>query len=178
MQNFSFLRYILKTNFSTPQGKWGFCSILDLTKKNILDKWDLTIEGLTVYFVSWQLHLTRVYCVITLKQFWFWLSKIFYRGNIHDFFYFFLSDTEGKWVEEDTLDAHSDWVRDVAFATSCGQENIILASCSLVSEKLPKNDINIIKLSYIVKDRIFFFFLKNIFCKFICDLNTKVIYLQ
>jgi len=41
------------------------------------------------------------------------------------------SDTEGKWVEEDTLDAHSDWVRDVAFATNCGQENIILASCSL-----------------------------------------------
>ena len=52
------------------------------------------------------------------------------------FSFFLCSDTEGKWVEEDTLDAHSDWVRDVAFAPNCGQENTILASCSLVSSEL------------------------------------------
>ena len=66
-----------------------------------------------------------------------------YRGSsyreptVHSsiIFLFFLSDTEGKWLEEDTLDAHSDWVRDVAFAPNCGQENFILATCSLVSNK-------------------------------------------
>lgn len=41
------------------------------------------------------------------------------------------SDAEGKWLEEDTLNAHSDWVRDVAFAPNCGLERSILASCSL-----------------------------------------------
>lgn len=41
------------------------------------------------------------------------------------------NETEHKWEEEDTLDAHSDWVRDVAFAPNCGLDNMILASCSL-----------------------------------------------
>ena len=47
----------------------------------------------------------------------------------------FFSETEtgSKWVEEDTLDAHSDWVRDVAWAPNCGLPDSILASCSLVS---------------------------------------------
>jgi len=41
------------------------------------------------------------------------------------------TETEKKWVEEDTLDAHSDWVRDVAWAPNCGLPDSILASCSL-----------------------------------------------
>lgn len=41
------------------------------------------------------------------------------------------SDQENKWIEEDTLDGHSDWVRDVAFAPNCGLDTSILASCSL-----------------------------------------------
>ena len=41
------------------------------------------------------------------------------------------NDQENKWVEEDTLDGHSDWVRDVAFAPNCGLDTSILATCSL-----------------------------------------------
>lgn len=40
-------------------------------------------------------------------------------------------DEMSKWKEEDTLDGHSDWVRDVAFAPNCGLDSSILASCSL-----------------------------------------------
>ena len=41
------------------------------------------------------------------------------------------SESDSKWIEEDQLSAHSDWVRDVAFAPNCGLDNFILASCSL-----------------------------------------------
>lgn len=42
-----------------------------------------------------------------------------------------LNEKENKWIEEETLDAHSDWVRDVAWAPNCGLKESILASCSL-----------------------------------------------
>jgi len=36
-------------------------------------------------------------------------------------------------VEEQKLDAHHDWVRDVAWAPSVGLQRSIIASCSQVS---------------------------------------------
>lgn len=41
------------------------------------------------------------------------------------------NEAENKWDEEETLDGHSDWVRDVAWASNCGMRDSILASCSL-----------------------------------------------
>lgn len=43
------------------------------------------------------------------------------------------SEQEATWVEEETLDAHSDWVRDVAWAPNIGIPISTIASCSLVS---------------------------------------------
>ncbi|XP_059090181.1 protein SEC13 homolog [Tigriopus californicus] len=37
---------------------------------------------------------------------------------------------ESKWVEECKLEAHSDWVRDVAWAPSLGVNRSVIASCS------------------------------------------------
>lgn len=39
-------------------------------------------------------------------------------------------DASSQWVIEDTLDGHSDWVRDVAFAPGIGLPRTYLASCS------------------------------------------------
>ncbi|XP_076329062.1 protein SEC13 homolog isoform X3 [Tachypleus tridentatus] len=39
-------------------------------------------------------------------------------------------DEEDQWVEEQKLEAHSDWVRDVAWAPSIGLPHSIIASCS------------------------------------------------
>ncbi|XP_018024605.1 protein SEC13 homolog [Hyalella azteca] len=36
----------------------------------------------------------------------------------------------GEWVEEAKLEGHSDWVRDVAWAPSCGLGTSVIASCS------------------------------------------------
>jgi len=43
----------------------------------------------------------------------------------------------GGWVEEQKLDAHHDWVRDVAWAPSVGLQRSIIASCSQVSHLSP-----------------------------------------
>ena len=43
------------------------------------------------------------------------------------------SEQDATWVEEETLDAHSDWVRDVAWAPNIGLPISTIASCSLVS---------------------------------------------
>ena len=43
------------------------------------------------------------------------------------------SEDGGSWVEEQKLDAHHDWVRDVAWAPSVGLQRSIIASCSQVS---------------------------------------------
>jgi len=43
------------------------------------------------------------------------------------------SEENGGWVEEQKLDAHHDWVRDVAWAPSVGLQRSIIASCSQVS---------------------------------------------
>ncbi|KAF7492259.1 Protein SEC13 -like protein [Sarcoptes scabiei] len=40
------------------------------------------------------------------------------------------SESEDKWVEEQKLEAHSDWVRDVAWAPSTGLPETYIASCS------------------------------------------------
>jgi len=39
-------------------------------------------------------------------------------------------EEDGQWVEEQKLEAHSDWVRDVAWAPSIGLPRNIIASCS------------------------------------------------
>eukprot|EP00112_Aurelia_sp_Birch-Aquarium-sp1_P002000 Seg122.3 transcript_id=Seg122.3/GoldUCD/mRNA.D3Y31 product="Protein SEC13" protein_id=Seg122.3/GoldUCD/D3Y31 len=41
------------------------------------------------------------------------------------------SEQDARWVEEETLDAHSDWVRDVAWAPNVGIPVSTIASCSL-----------------------------------------------
>lgn len=41
-----------------------------------------------------------------------------------------LSEKEGHWIEENILEGHTDWVRDVAFAPSIGLGKTYLASCS------------------------------------------------
>lgn len=40
------------------------------------------------------------------------------------------NDSEDKWVEEQKLEAHSDWVRDTAWAPSTGLPKTYIASCS------------------------------------------------
>ena len=41
-------------------------------------------------------------------------------------------EEEGQWVEDQKLDGHSDWVRDVAWAPSVGLPKSVIASCSQV----------------------------------------------
>jgi len=43
------------------------------------------------------------------------------------------SQEKNIWVEEETLQGHTDWVRDVAFAPSIGMPKTYLASGSQVS---------------------------------------------
>ncbi|KAH9414117.1 GTPase-activating protein S13 [Dermatophagoides pteronyssinus] len=40
------------------------------------------------------------------------------------------TESEDKWIEEQKLEAHSDWVRDVAWAPSTGLPKTLIASCS------------------------------------------------
>ena len=93
----------------------------------------LTISALflvgPIYLEELSKFMTRSWHFSTVTL--LWMPFIFI--NTSNFF----SETEtgSKWVEEDTLDAHSDWVRDVAWAPNCGLPDSILASCSLVSAK-------------------------------------------
>ena len=48
----------------------------------------------------------------------------------------FCREEDGQWVEEQKLEAHSDWVRDVAWAPSIGLPKSIIASCSQVRKSL------------------------------------------
>ena len=45
-------------------------------------------------------------------------------------------DGAGRFVEEAKLEAHSDWVRDVAWAPALGANKSVIASCSQVSHAL------------------------------------------
>lgn len=48
-------------------------------------------------------------------------------------FSLFREEEDGQWKEEQKLEAHSDWVRDVAWAPSIGLPTSTIASCSQVS---------------------------------------------
>ena len=54
----------------------------------------------------------------------------------HKLDYFFYREDNGQWVEEQKLDSHSDWVRDVAWAPSIGLPKSVIASCSQVSPSI------------------------------------------
>jgi protein transport protein SEC13 len=45
---------------------------------------------------------------------------------------FFYSEETKEWKEEETLEGHTDWVRDVAWAPNFGLPQNYLASCSQV----------------------------------------------
>ena len=44
--------------------------------------------------------------------------------------HFLAREENGEWREEHKLEAHSDWVRDVAWAPSIGLPHSTIASCS------------------------------------------------
>lgn len=44
----------------------------------------------------------------------------------------YFREEEGQWVEDQKLEGHSDWVRDVAWAPSIGLPKSVIASCSQV----------------------------------------------
>lgn len=45
---------------------------------------------------------------------------------------FLLREEDGQWKEDQKLEAHSDWVRDVGWAPSIGLPTSTIASCSQV----------------------------------------------
>ena len=46
--------------------------------------------------------------------------------------FLYFREEEGEWIEDNKLEGHSDWVRDVAWAPSIGLPKSIIASCSQV----------------------------------------------
>ena len=44
----------------------------------------------------------------------------------------YFREEDGQWKEDQKLEGHSDWVRDVAWAPSIGLPKSIIASCSQV----------------------------------------------
>lgn len=56
---------------------------------------------------------------------------IFYAFNSHIIMFVF-REMDGQWLEEEKLEAHSDWVRDVAWAPNIGLPMSTIASCSQV----------------------------------------------
>jgi len=42
-------------------------------------------------------------------------------------------EVDGQWVEEEKLEAHSDWVRDAAWAPNAGIPVSTIATCSQVT---------------------------------------------
>ena len=54
-----------------------------------------------------------------------------YSSQFHLNFVFF-REVDGQWIEEEKLEAHSDWVRDVAWAPNVGLPVSTFASCSQV----------------------------------------------
>ena len=53
----------------------------------------------------------------------FKLCYCWYSGqsfSVQPEFRFFFREVDGQWIEEEKLEAHSDWVRDVAWALNVG----------------------------------------------------------
>jgi WD40 repeat protein len=57
-----------------------------------------------------------------------WPSRNIFAKIIFDV----LRETDGEWEEEEKLESHSDWVRDVAWAPNIGLPTSKIASCSQV----------------------------------------------
>ena len=53
----------------------------------------------------------------------------------------FIREENDSWVLEDKLEAHTDWVRDVAWAPSVGLPSSRIASCSQVRVRVACGDI-------------------------------------
>ena len=60
----------------------------------------------------------------------FFFPHLFF-SSLH-LFCFSFREVDGQWVEEEKLEAHSDWVRDVAWAPNVGLPVSTIASCSQV----------------------------------------------
>ena len=45
-------------------------------------------------------------------------------------------EADGQWLEEEKLEGHTDWVRDVAWAPSIGLLQSVIASCSQVWQQI------------------------------------------
>ena len=61
----------------------------------------------------------------------FFFPHLFF-SSLH-LFCFSFREVDGQWVEEEKLEAHSDWVRDVAWAPNVGLPVSTIASCSQVT---------------------------------------------
>ncbi|KAG1652498.1 Protein SEC13 [Nymphon striatum] len=57
-------------------------------------------------------------------------TKRFVTGGCDNLIKIWKEDKAGEWIEEQKLEAHSDWVRDVAWAPCVGLPRSIIASCS------------------------------------------------
>ena len=53
--------------------------------------------------------------------------------------FLYFREEEGEWIEDNKLEGHSDWVRDVAWAPSIGLPKSIIASCSQVINTMWRN---------------------------------------
>ncbi|KAK2091467.1 GTPase-activating protein S13, partial [Saguinus oedipus] len=56
--------------------------------------------------------------------------KKFASGGCDNLIKLWKEEEDGQWKEEQKLEAHSDWVRDVAWAPSIGLPTSTIASCS------------------------------------------------
>jgi WD40 repeat protein len=64
---------------------------------------------------------------------WKWVTVFSHRyANTLIINWFAIREDQNSWKEEETLDGHADWVRDVAWAPNIGLPKSYLASCSQV----------------------------------------------
>ena len=62
-------------------------------------------------------------------------SCVFFVANLNVVECVLVSEEDGQWVEEQKLESHSDWVRDVAWAPSIGSPKNVIASGGTVCKQ-------------------------------------------